>query len=82
MEAHPLSQWSEVIVRRLLIVHDDPAFRCAVRRVLGEAGYPVVECNDTSEALLRALRGEEYGLILCDIDAPRAPSTFMTGWPR
>ena len=76
MEAHPLSPWSEAIVGGLLVVHDDPAFRYAVRRVLGEVGYAVVECSDTSEALLRALRGEEYGLILCDVDAPRGAVDF------
>ncbi len=52
---------------RLLIVHHDPAFASAVRRVLDGAGYTVVECNDPEEALLRALRGEEYELILYDV---------------
>jgi CheY-like chemotaxis protein len=78
MSARPLPLRSEdrLIRGRLLIVHNDPAFRCAVRRVLGEAGYLVVECDNEGEAILRTLRGEEYRLILCDVEVPLGAIDF------
>jgi CheY-like chemotaxis protein len=64
-----------LVIGRLLVVHDDPAFTCAVRRSL--RSYSVVERNDRAEALLGVLRGEEYDLILCDVDAqPAAAIAF------
>jgi CheY-like chemotaxis protein len=60
------------VVGRVLVIHADPAFTTAVHRSLGEAGYLVVECNDPREALLGVLRGEEYDLVLCDVDGPPA----------
>jgi CheY-like chemotaxis protein len=52
---------------RVLVVHEDPAFTCAVRRLLAETGYSVIECNERDEALLGVVRGEHYDLILYDL---------------
>jgi hypothetical protein len=51
----------------VLVVHEDPAFTCAVGRILADAGYAVVECNQRDEALLGVVQGEYYELILYDV---------------
>ncbi len=52
---------------RVLVVHEDAAFTCAVRRLFADPGYSVVECNRRDDALLGIIRGDEYDVILYDV---------------
>ena len=59
----------------MLVVEDEDPLRQAVKRMLGRAGYEVLEAANGSDAieLLRA-RGEEIDLLLLDMTIPGAPS--------
>jgi len=68
MHARPANlEPSSVLAGRILIVHEDPAFTCAVRRLLNAAGYFVIECNSPEQAVVSILRGDEYDLVLIDV---------------
>jgi len=65
------------IVGHILVVHDDPAFTRAMRRLLRDGGYAVSECHAAEDAILSILRGEEYDLILIDVPARRDGATHL-----
>jgi PAS domain S-box-containing protein len=55
----------------VLLVDDDPAVRRAVRRLVEQRGYAVVEASDGVEALERlAAPGASFALILSDVSMP------------
>jgi CheY-like chemotaxis protein len=60
------------VAGRVLVVHEDSAFTTAVHRSLSEVGYLVVARTDPREALIGIFRGEEYDLIVYDVNGPPA----------
>ena len=56
--------------RRILIVDDDPDAREILRRMLGSAGYEVLEATDATRAL--ALLGSHLGVnaVITDVRMP------------
>jgi CheY-like chemotaxis protein len=56
-------------VSRILLADDDDLFRPAVRRMLEEAGFDVVEAKDGNEAV-RSYRAQPTPLVVCDMFMP------------
>jgi two-component system chemotaxis sensor kinase CheA len=56
--------------KRILLVDDSAFFREMLRPVLESAGYQVVISEDGVQAVSRFERGEEFDLVLSDIDMP------------
>jgi two-component system, chemotaxis family, chemotaxis protein CheY len=54
---------------RILTVDDSPAMRDLVTLTLTQAGYQVAQAKDGVEALTMA-RGEQYDLVLADLNMP------------
>lgn len=53
----------------IMVVDDDPIFRCVIRNYLEAVGHTVIEANDGLEAL-RLLASTEPDLVLCDLSMP------------
>jgi CheY-like chemotaxis protein len=64
-----------VLLRRVLIVEDDPDTREMLARFLEIAGYQVVQAANGAEALDVLRRGAAASVILLDLMMPR-----MDGW--
>ncbi len=62
------------VIRRILLVEDDPDMRETVRALLGCAGFTVVLASNGVEALELLGRGPRFAAILVDLHTPR-----MTG---
>ena len=62
------------IVRRVLLVEDDPGMREAIRALLERAGFSVIVARDGAEAWELLGRGPRPAAILADLHTPR-----MTG---
>ncbi len=80
-----LYQSSEATV---LIIEDESPLRCAVRKMLGKAGFTVLEAADGSEAvrLLRS-RASRIDLLLLDMNIPGCSSNevlreAVEAWPQ
>jgi two-component system, response regulator PdtaR len=84
----------ERIIRRILIVEDEPLVAFDIEHMLGEAGYEVVATVDSLADATRVIQEEEIDLVLTDIklsgdgdgmDVARAasaksvPVLFVTG---
>ncbi len=54
---------------RILVVDDEVKVRAAVRMMLEEAGFEVVEAKDGKEAV-KSYRAQPAALILCDLFMP------------
>ena len=54
----------------ILLVDDDGTVRNIARAVLEKEGYRVSEVGDGSEALARLSRGEQFSLMVLDLDMP------------
>lgn len=64
-------------VRRALVVDDDPALRRAATRILGRAGYEVLEACDGDAAIrLIDLSDHTLDLIVTDINMPGQASGY------
>jgi DNA-binding response OmpR family regulator len=55
------------IVKRILIVEDEPLTAFDNENMLGDAGYTIVATVDDFEEALRILDGEEVDLVLSDV---------------
>ena len=55
------------VVKRILVVEDEPLTAFDNERILGEAGYEIVATVDDFEEALRVLNGEEVDLVLSDV---------------
>jgi len=82
-------------VKRILLVDDEGLVRTAVRLVLGQSGYRVVEANNGAEALGLFAQGH-FDLVMTDYEmpflkgnelaarirrlAPRQPILMITGF--
>jgi two-component system, chemotaxis family, chemotaxis protein CheY len=62
------------IVRRVLLVEDDPGMRDAIRALLERAGFSVIVAENGAEAWELLGRGPRPAAILADLYTPR-----MTG---
>jgi two-component system, chemotaxis family, chemotaxis protein CheY len=62
------------LIRRVLLVEDDPGMRDAIRALLERVGYQVAAVNDGAEAWELLARGPRPAVILVDLYTPR-----MTG---
>ncbi len=62
------------LIRRILLVEDDPGMRAAIRALLERAGFRVVPAPDGAEAWDLLGRGPRPAAILVDLYTPR-----MTG---
>jgi CheY-like chemotaxis protein len=62
------------LVRRVLLVEDDPGMREAIRALLERAGFHVAAARDGAEAWELLSRGPRPAAILADLYTPR-----MTG---
>ncbi len=58
-------------MERILVVDDESLVREATTRLLIELGYEVIGVQDGDEALMRFSQGEEYDLVLLDMQMPR-----------
>jgi CheY-like chemotaxis protein len=69
-------------VTRVLVIDDDDATRVAMRALLEDAGYPVLEATDADTAL-DVLRTSQEGLVVVfDYTACRAwTATRSWRWP-
>jgi two-component system, OmpR family, response regulator len=54
---------------RILVIEDEPNLRLLLGRLLGEAGFDVVECETGMTGLATAL-AEEFDLIVLDLTLP------------
>ncbi len=59
------------VIRRILLVEDDPDMRETVRALLGCAGFNVVLASNGVEALDLLGRGPRFAAILVDLHTPR-----------
>jgi len=57
------------LVRRILVVDDEPQIRRVMRSVLVAEGYEVMEA-ECGEDALKLIHSEKYDLILLDINMP------------
>jgi two-component SAPR family response regulator len=55
------------VVKRILVVEDEPLTAFDNERILGEAGYEIVATVDDFEEALRVLDSEEVDLVLSDV---------------
>jgi CheY-like chemotaxis protein len=62
------------VIRRILLVEDDPGMREAIRALLERAGFSVAVAKDGAEAWELLSRGPRPAAILADLYTPR-----MTG---
>ncbi len=62
------------LIRRVLLVEDDPAMRDAIRTLLERSGFHVTTACDGAEAWELLARGPRPSAILADLCTPR-----MTG---
>jgi CheY-like chemotaxis protein len=63
-----------IVIRRVLLVEDDPAVREALRTLLVRVGFQVVSASNGVEAWELLGRGPRFAAILVDLYTPR-----MTG---
>jgi DNA-binding NtrC family response regulator len=63
----------EAILRKILLVDDDPQVLRATAELLGEGGYEVLEARTGAEALARLDAEPEAGLLVTDISLGCAP---------
>ncbi|WP_242392473.1 response regulator [Anaeromyxobacter oryzisoli] len=63
-----------ILIRRVLLVEDDPEVRDAIRQLLVHAGFLVALAADGAEAWDLLGRGPRFAAILVDLYTPR-----MTG---
>jgi len=54
---------------RILVIEDEPNLRLLLGRLLGEAGFDLVECETGMTGLAAAL-AEDFDLILLDLTLP------------
>ncbi|MBI5923553.1 MAG: response regulator [Betaproteobacteria bacterium] len=57
------------VVRKILVVDDDPVVSKSINRVLASKGYAVISAHDGEEALNK-LNTEKYDLVFTDIKMP------------
>jgi DNA-binding response OmpR family regulator len=57
----------ERLIRRILIVEDEPLVAFDTERMLGEAGYDVAATVDNSEAAREVIENQALDLVLTDI---------------
>jgi two-component system, chemotaxis family, chemotaxis protein CheY len=62
------------LIRRILLVEDDPGMRAAIRTLLERAGFQVASAGDGAEGWELLGRGPRPAAILVDLYTPR-----MTG---
>ena len=54
----------------VLVVDDEPGVRALVRRILGDAGYGVVEAGNGVEALAVMASPQQVDFLIADLDMP------------
>lgn len=54
----------------VLVVDDEPGVRALVRRILGDAGYGVVEAGNGAEALAVMASSQQVDFLIADLDMP------------
>lgn len=54
----------------VLVVDDEPGVRTLVRRILGNAGYGVVEAGNGVEALAVMASSQQVDFLIADLDMP------------
>ena len=59
------------LVRRVLLVEDDPGMRDAIRTLLERVGFHVAAARDGAEAWELLSRGPRPAAILADLHTPR-----------
>jgi CheY-like chemotaxis protein len=84
------------IVKRILIVEDEPLTAFDNENILGDAGYEIVATVDDLDEALKVLEGEQLDLIVSDVRLRRqktgielarhaklkgVPTLFATGHP-
>ncbi len=57
-------------MKKILVVDDSAAIRQQLLRVLGEAGFEVVEASDGVEGI-EAINAMDLALVICDVNMPR-----------
>ncbi len=71
---------------RILVAEDNPENRLLVRRLLEQAGFTIEVAEDGEVAVERLLAGEEFQLVLMDIEMPRLDGIQATekirAWER
>lgn len=66
---HPRRPCRGVAVPRILVIEDEPNLRLLLDRLLGEAGFDLVECETGMTGLATAL-AEDFDLIILDLTLP------------
>jgi two-component system, chemotaxis family, chemotaxis protein CheY len=64
----------ETVIRRILLVEDDPGMRSAIAALLERSGFTVTTARDGAEAWELLAKGPRPAAILADLCTPR-----MTG---
>jgi two-component system, response regulator PdtaR len=85
------------VVKRILIVEDEPLTAFDNENMLGDAGYEIVATVDDLEEALEVLKSEEIHLVLSDVRLRKdqtgihlahaakergVPTLFVTGYPH
>jgi two-component system chemotaxis response regulator CheY len=66
-------------MKRILIIDDSGAIRKAIRRILEQIGYTVLEAEDGVQALKLLDADSAFEAILCDIDMPNMDGLSFLG---
>lgn len=70
------------VIRRVLLVEDDPGMRDAIRALLARAGFQVTAAADGVEAWERLARGPRFAAIVLDLYTPRMTGHDLVAWVR
>lgn len=57
-------------MKRILVIDDSGTIRKAIRRILEQLAFTVVEAEDGEQALHTLVQGDPFDAVLCDIDMP------------
>lgn len=57
-------------MKRILVIDDSGTIRKAIRRILEQLSYAVIEAEDGEQALHVLTAGDPFDAVLCDIDMP------------
>jgi two-component system, chemotaxis family, chemotaxis protein CheY len=69
-------------VKRILVIDDSSTIRKAIRRILEQLSYSVVEAEDGAVALAVLEHDSCFDAILCDIDMPNMDGLAFLGAVR
>ncbi len=70
------------IIRRILLVEDDPGVREALQALLARVGFHVAIAANGVEAWELLGRGPRFAAILVDLSVPRMTGNDLVAWVR